>query len=163
MLEFCSAVWREKATLLRRKVTILREKATNRMRFSRQTQSSFRRDAKSPFSRLTKDGQFRIAPKAPSRPGSSRFIRIIGIRSKPFRMIFLYIYKNKPFAMISLRKNRGGAGGYLTQNFKSGPGLRQLAWRRHSCLCSLAVDSRTRAKSRRMRTYEFAELKAPLE
>src|SRR6266700_2447606 len=97
MLELCSAVRREKATLLRRKVTILREKATNRMRFSRQTQSSFRRDANSRFSRLTKDGQFRIALKAPSRRRSSLFIRIIGIRSKLFRMIFL-------------RKNRGGRG-----------------------------------------------------
>ena len=110
MLELCSAVWREKATLLRRKVTILREKATNRMRFSRQRQSSFRRHAKSRFSRLTKDGQFRIALKAPPRPGSSLFIRISGIRPKLFRMISLYIYENKSFAMISLRKNRGGGG-----------------------------------------------------
>src|SRR6266581_5749986 len=108
MLEFCSAVWREKATLLRRKVTILREKATNRMRFSRQTQSSFRRNAKSRFSRLTKDGQFRIAPKAPPRPGSSLLIRISGIRSKLFRMISLHIYQNNSFVVISLRKNRGG-------------------------------------------------------
>src|SRR6266571_1796277 len=139
MLESCSAVWREKATLLRRKVTILREKATNRMRFSRQTQSSFRRHAKSRFSRLTKDGQFRIALKAPPRPGSSLFIRISGIRPKLFRMISLYIYENKSFAMISLRKNRGGRGvEYLTQNFKCGPTLRRLAWHRHSCLCSLA-------------------------
>src|SRR5437899_6732311 len=95
MLEFCSAVWREKATLLRRKVTILREKATNRMRFSRQTQSSFRRDAKSRFSRLTKDGQFRIALKAPPRRCSSLLIRIIGSLSNPFRMIFLYIYRTE--------------------------------------------------------------------
>src|SRR6266581_1259200 len=105
MLEPCPAVWREKATLLRRKVTILREKATNRMRFSRQTQSSFRRDAKSRFSRLTKDGQCRIAPKAPPWRGSSPLIGIIGIRSKLFRMIFLHIYQNKSFAVISLRKN----------------------------------------------------------
>src|SRR6266566_6810925 len=110
MLELCSAVWREKATLLRRKVTILREKATHRMRFSRQRQSSFRRDAKSRFSRLTKDGQCRIAPKSPPRRGSSLFIRIIGIRSKLFRMIFLHIYQNNSFAVIFLRKNRGAGG-----------------------------------------------------
>ena len=112
MLEFCSAVWREKATLLRRKVTILREKATNRMRFSRQTQSSFRRDGKSRFSRLTKDGQFRIAPKAPPRPGSSLLVRIywgiIGISSKLLRMILLHIYENNSFAVIFLQENRGG-------------------------------------------------------
>jgi hypothetical protein len=95
MLELCSAVRREKATLLRRK-------STNRM--------SFRRDAKSRFSRLTKDGQCRIAPKAPPRPGSSLLIRIIGIRSNPFRMILLHIYQNKSFAVIFLRKNRGGGG-----------------------------------------------------
>src|SRR6266699_6630895 len=108
--------------------------------------------------------QFRIAPQAPPRPGSSLLIRIIGIRSMAFRMTFLHIYRNKSFAVISLRKNRGGGGvEYLIQNFKSGPGLRRLAWHRHSCLCSLAVASRTMAKSRRMRTYELAKLKVPLE
>src|SRR5260370_900669 len=115
MLEFCSAVWREKAT--------------NRIRFSRQTQSSFRRDAKSRVSRLTKDGQFRIALKASPWRGLSPLIGIIGSQSKPFRMISLYIYANKSFAMISLRKNRGGRGvEYLTQNFNFGPTLRRLAW-----------------------------------
>src|SRR6266568_9133993 len=110
MLELCSAVWREKATLLRRKVTILREKATNRMRFSRQTQSSFRRDAKSRFSRLTKDGQFRIA-RNPPRRDSSLLIRLIASRSNSFRMISLHIYQNNSFVVISLRKNRGAGGG----------------------------------------------------
>jgi hypothetical protein len=134
MLEFRSAV--------------RREKATHRMRFSR----------------LTKDGQLRIPAEGSPRQGSSLLIGIIGSLSKLFRMIFLHIYDNKSFVVIFLRKNRGGGGvEYLTQNFKSGPGLRPLAWHRHSCLCSSAVASRTMAKSRRMRTYEFAELKAPLE
>src|SRR2546427_9621415 len=105
-------------------------------------------------------GQLRIAAEGSPRQGSSLLIGIISSQSKLFRMIFLHIYDNKSFVVIFLRKNRGG---YLTQNFKSGPGLRRLAWHRHSCLCSLAVASRTMAKSRRMRTYEFAELKAPLE
>src|SRR6266566_5895357 len=99
MLKLCSAVRLEKATLLRRK-------STNRM--------SFRRHAKSRFSRLTKDGQFRIAPEALPRPGSSLLIRIywgiIGSQSKPFRMISLQIYRNKSFAVISLQKIGGGGG-----------------------------------------------------
>src|SRR5438445_9776564 len=107
--------------------------------------------------------QLLIAAKGAPRQGSSLLIGIIGNQSKPFRMVSLHIYKNKSFAMISLRKIGGWGVKYLTQNFKSGPGLRRLAWHRHSCLCSLAVASRTMAKSRRMRTYEFAELKAPLE
>src|SRR6266702_4803280 len=108
-------------------------------------------------------GQLRIAAKGSPRQGSSLLIGIIGSQSKPFRMISLHIYKNKSFAMISLRKNRGWGVKYLTHNFKSGPGLRRFAWHRHSCLCSLAVVSRTMAKSRRMRSYEFAELKVSLE
>src|SRR5438309_11189797 len=52
-------------------------------------------------------GHFRIAPKSPPRQGSSLLIGIIRSQSKPFRMISLYIYENKSFAMISLRKNRG--------------------------------------------------------
>src|SRR5438445_13493013 len=56
---------------------------------------------------------FRIAPKSPPRQGSSLLIGIIHSQSKPFRMIFLHIYKNKSFAMISLRKNRGWGVKYL--------------------------------------------------
>jgi hypothetical protein len=45
---------REKATLPRRKSTILREKATHRMRFSRERKLSFRRTTTMRFSRETK-------------------------------------------------------------------------------------------------------------
>src|SRR6266566_1836195 len=91
-------------------------------------------------------GQFRIAPKSPPRQGSSLLIGIIRSQSKPFRMISLYIYENKSFAMISLRKNRGG---YLTHDFKFWSGMN--------------THLKLERKLHRMSSYEFAELKVSLE
>src|SRR2546427_1823167 len=94
-------------------------------------------------------GQLRIAAKGSPRQGSSLLIGIIGSQSKPFRMIFLHIYKNKSFAMISLRKNRGWGVKYLTQNFNFWSGMN--------------THLKLERKLHRMSSYEFAELKVSLE
>ncbi len=94
-------------------------------------------------------GQLRIAAKGSPRQGSSLLIGIIGSQSKPFRMISLHIYKNKSFAMISLRKNRGVGVKYLTHNFNFWSGMN--------------THLKLERKLHRMSSYEFAELKVSLE
>ena len=64
-------------------------------------------------------------------------------------MISLQIYRNKSFAVISLQKIGGRGVEYLTQNFKFGREMKS--------------HIEPERNLRRMSSYEFVELKAPLE